>query len=141
MDKRQPTKQSIALVIRHPSGDGRILLVRRPQDDESLPGLWGLPAASLAGGESAEDGVRRAGREKLGVTLEPGRLIGEAEAERPGYRIRMRDFEAAVQSGIPAVPQRFGGTQYTGWRWGEAADLGPAARAGSLCAGILLSHK
>jgi 8-oxo-dGTP pyrophosphatase MutT (NUDIX family) len=134
----KPHKDSIALVIRHP--DGRVLLVRRPDDDESLPGVWGLPAVSLAGEESAEDAVRRAGREKLGVAAEPGRMVGELEAERPGYRIRMRDFEASIQSGIPAVPQRFGGTQYAAWRWGHPADLSPAAQAGSLCARILLER-
>ncbi|HEY1275800.1 MAG TPA: NUDIX domain-containing protein [Thermoleophilaceae bacterium] len=134
-------KESISLVIPHPRGDGRILLVRRPDDDESLPGLWGLPAASLREGESAEDGVRRAGREKLGIAVGPGRCIGEAEADRPGYRIRMRDFEARIESGAPAVPQPFGGTQYTDWRWGEPADLNPAADAGSLCARILRDQK
>ena len=51
-------KRSVSLVIEGPDG---LLLVRRPDDDESLPGVWGLPAASLAQGESEEDAVRRAG--------------------------------------------------------------------------------
>ena len=42
-------KRSISLVIESPAG---ILLVLRPDDDESLPGVWGLPAASLREGES-----------------------------------------------------------------------------------------
>ena len=32
-------------------------VVRRPDDDESLPGVWGLPAASLGEGESEVGGI------------------------------------------------------------------------------------
>jgi ADP-ribose pyrophosphatase YjhB (NUDIX family) len=131
-------KRSVALVIEGPGG---LLLVRRPEDDESLPGVWGLPAASLAEGESEEDAVRRAGLAKLGVEVCPLRPLGEAEAERPAYDIRMRDWAAVIESGEPAVPQPEAGTQYDDWRWGEPSELAPAARAGSLCCQVLLRHR
>ena len=60
-------------MIEGPEG---LLLVRRPDDDENLPGVWGLPAVSLAAGESEEDAVRRAGRDKLGVELRARRARG-----------------------------------------------------------------
>jgi ADP-ribose pyrophosphatase YjhB (NUDIX family) len=131
----KPLKRSVSLVI---EGHGGVLLVRRPDDDESLPGVWGLPAASLRAGESEVEAVRRAGREKLGVELELLGPIGDDEAERGGYRIAMRDWAAAIAAGEPAVPQPGAGTQYVDWRWGPAADLAEAARAGSLCARVLL---
>jgi 8-oxo-dGTP diphosphatase len=131
----KPLKQSISLVIEGPDG---LLLVRRPDDDEELPGLWGLPAASLEKGESEHEAVRRAGRTKLGVKVRPVRPIGQATGERPAYRIWMRDWEAEILSGRPAVPQRGTGTQYDELRWGDATDLVPAARAGSLCARVVL---
>jgi ADP-ribose pyrophosphatase YjhB (NUDIX family) len=134
----KPLKQSVALVIEGPAG---LLLVRRPEGDEDLPGLWGLPAASLEQGESEEEAVRRAGRAKLGVAVRPIRVLGEAVGERPGYRIRMRDWEAEILSGSPAVPQPGAGTQYDELRWGDAAELVPAARAGSLCSRVLLSTR
>ena len=115
-----------------------MLLVRRPDDDDSLPGLWGLPAASLREGEAEHDALLRVGREKLGVTVEPLRPIGEEEAERPGYRIAMRDWAARIAAGEPRVPQAGEGTQYVEWRWGDTAELAPAARAGSVCARVLL---
>ena len=133
-----PLKQSISLVIEGPGG---ILLVRRPEDDEDLPGLWGLPAASLDQDESEEDAVRRAGRTKLGVEIRPLRPLGEAVGERPAYRIRMRDWAAEIVSGRPAVPQPGAGTQYGELRWGDAAELLPAARAGSLCCRVLLESR
>lgn len=128
-------KRSVALVIEGPRG---LLLVRRPEDDESLPGVWGLPAVTRAEGESEEDAVRRAGRAKLGVEVRPLQLLGEAAGERPGYRIRMRDWAAAIESGEPTVPQAGAGTQYDDLRWGELAELAPAARAGSLCSQVLM---
>jgi ADP-ribose pyrophosphatase YjhB (NUDIX family) len=131
----KPLKRSVSLVIEGPAG---VLLVRRPDDDDSLPGLWGLPAASLREGESEHDALVRVGHEKLGVQVEPLRPIGEEEAERESYRIAMRDWAARIVAGEPAVPQAGEGTQYVEWRWGDPAELAPAARAGSVCARVLL---
>jgi 8-oxo-dGTP pyrophosphatase MutT (NUDIX family) len=107
-----------------------VLLVRRPDEDESLPGAWGLPAASLADGESEQDAVRRAGREKLGVEVRPLEPIGS--------ELTMTDWLAEVVEGEPSVPQDGPNTQYTELRWGELAELVPAARQGSLCSRALL---
>jgi 8-oxo-dGTP pyrophosphatase MutT (NUDIX family) len=130
----RPFKQSISLVIEGPRG---LLLVRRPDDDQDLPGLWGLPAASLEHNETEEEAVRRAGRAKLGVEVRPVRILGEAT----GGRAQMRDWEAEIVSGRPAVPQPGPGTQYDELRWGDAAELAPAARAGSLCCRALLQSR
>ena len=111
------------------SPDG-VLLVRRPDDDESLPGVWGLPAASLSGDESEEDAVRRAGREKLGVEVLPLQPIGNDGA--------MTGWEARIVDGRPSVPQPGPNTQYAQLRWGDPRDLVPAARQGSLCSRVLL---
>jgi hypothetical protein len=114
-------------VIEGPEG---LLLVRRPDDDEDLPGVWGLPAVSLADGESEDEAVRRAGRDKLGVEVEP---VGRVGRERT-----MTDWEARILSGEPAVPQPGAHTQYTELRFGEPFELVPAAREGSLCCRVLL---
>lgn len=131
----KPLKRSVSLVIEGPAG---VLLVRRPDDDDSLPGLWGLPAASLREGESEREALLRVGLEKLGVEVEPLRAIGEAEAERADHRIAMRDWAARIVAGEPGLPQAGEGTQYVEWRWGDPAELTPAAQAGSVCARVLL---
>jgi ADP-ribose pyrophosphatase YjhB (NUDIX family) len=131
----KPLKRSVSLVIESPAG---VLLVRRPDDDDSLPGLWGLPAASLREGESEREALLRVGRDKLGVQVEPLEPIGEDEAERDDHRIEMRDWSARIAAGAPAVPQPGEGTQYVEWRWGDPTELAPAARAGSVCARVLL---
>jgi 8-oxo-dGTP diphosphatase len=134
----KPLKRSVALVIESPEG---LLLVRRPDDDESLPGEWGLPAATLGEGEPEEAAVRRAGRDKLGVDVRPLHPLGEDEDDRPEYRIVMRDWAVEIASGVPSVPQPGAGTQYDSWRWGAPAELAPAARRGSLCARVLLRER
>jgi ADP-ribose pyrophosphatase YjhB (NUDIX family) len=124
-------KRSISLVIESPAG---VLLVRRPDDDDRLPGVWGLPAVSLREGEAERDAVLRAGRDKLGVDVEPVTPVGAEEGEG----VAMRDWAARIVEGEPKVPQPGEGTQYVELRWGDSAELAPAARAGSLCARVLL---
>jgi len=114
-------------VVERPGG---VLLVRRPEGDESLPGVWGLPAASLAHGESERDAVRRAGREKLGVEVRP--------LDPLGSELTMTDWLVEVVAGKPSVPQDGPNTQYTELRWGDPRELAPAARQGSLCSRALL---
>ena len=105
-------------MIEGPEG---LLLVRRPDDDEDLPGVWGLPAVSLAAGESEEEAAQ------IGSTVEP---VGR---EGP-----MTDWEARIIAGRPVVPQPGPHTQYAELRFGEVAELRPAAREGSLCCRALL---
>lgn len=116
-----------------------ILTVRRPPDDEDLPGVWGLPAGSLRPGEGWEEAVVRAGREKLGVRLEPVLLLNEGSADRAAYRLHMRLYRARILEGEPAVPQPVEGvTQYTAWRWAPPDRLREAADRGSLCSRLCL---
>ena len=50
----------------------------------------------------------------------------------------MTDWEARIVSGRPSVPQPGPNTQYAELRWGDARELAPAARLGSLCSRALL---
>lgn len=51
------------------SNGDQILAIRRPDDDHELPGIWGLPAGTCRGQETAEDVIARIGRDRLGVQL------------------------------------------------------------------------
>jgi 8-oxo-dGTP pyrophosphatase MutT (NUDIX family) len=129
---------SIALAISPAAGGNRVLLVLRPNDDETLPSSWTLPAISLEPTEAEPEAIRRAGHEKLGVAVAARGLLGEAETDRSDYSHRMRVHEATIDNGVPKVPQPHKGTQYVDWRWADPAELKPAARAGSLGAQVLL---
>lgn len=139
-------KRSVSIAIHeagratYADGPPRILLVQRPDDDEDLPGVWGLPAASLGPHEEWEAAARRAGREKLGVELGDIVLLETGSLDRAGYTLDMRLYAATLAVGEPHVPQDAAGvTQYRAWRWGSAAQLEPAAADGSLCSRLYLS--
>jgi 8-oxo-dGTP diphosphatase len=135
----QPTKRSISVAVRA-LGASDVLLVQRPPDDAELPGVWGLPAASLAEGETWADAVVRAARDKLGIQVRVGRELKRGVQQRPAYTLEMRLFEATLAAGEPRVPQPVPGvTQYAAWRWGDAAEVRPAAERGSLCSQLLLA--
>jgi ADP-ribose pyrophosphatase YjhB (NUDIX family) len=141
----KPVKRSVAVVVRRPggaAGAGAFLVVRRPDDPaDPLSGAWGLPAVTLRDGEDERGAVVRAGRVKLGVELAPGRRIGEKTADRGGYLLRLADYEAAVISGEPRVPQPDASmTQYTAFQFtADPTVLAEAAARGSVCAQVFLA--
>lgn len=133
------TRRSVSFVIRQPGHSQLALAVRRPPDDDDLPNAWGLPAGSLLEGETWQDAVRRAGRDKLGVELEVGDVLEEGTIERAGYTLHMRLYEARIVSGTPSAPQQVEGvTQYTALDWLPPERFVPAAEAGSLCCRLYL---
>jgi len=134
------TKLSVTYVI-YNDNRSKILLVKRPHNDNSLPNIWGLPAGSLMKNESFEACVIRSGKEKLGVQLKPLELSNEGQIEREDYIIHMKEYEVKITNGTPKVPQHvFGITQYQDWKWAEPKLLREAAKKGSLCAQLYLSN-
>lgn len=134
----KPVKESVSVAVFR-SGRSEVLAVLRPPDDEDLPDVWGLPAATLRPGEEPEDAVRRAGREKLGVELASPVLLQVGEGERPDYRLRMSLYTADISEGRPA-PRRDveDVTRYVACAWTNPIRLREAARQGSLCSRLCL---
>ena len=121
-----PVKHSIAVLVR--DGD-RILAVRRPDDDDELPGIWGLPAGSFREGETLEVLIRRIGRDKLGVFLTPTRKLAGGAQDRTRYRLEMELWEAEM-AGVPGKLR---------WKWTTPEDLREGSEQGSLCCKLALS--
>jgi ADP-ribose pyrophosphatase YjhB (NUDIX family) len=115
-----PLKRSVAVLIRN--GDN-FLSTRRADDDDELPGVWGLPAGSYRESETLEDLVLRIGKDKLGVTLIPIRKLAMGRQKRERYVLEMELWEAE-KSGTPRHPA---------WQWATAAILEPGKSRGSLC--------
>lgn len=142
-------RHAVAAAVRR--DDGLVLAVRRPDEPgEELPGIWGLPATTLRDGESAEEGVRRLGREKLGVELTPLRALAEGEQQRPSghrrkdYMLRMTVYDASMAgepSALGGPPRAPGtpGTLYEAIDWLPAALFREAAERGSLCCRLFLA--
>ncbi|HYR87631.1 MAG TPA: NUDIX domain-containing protein [Terriglobia bacterium] len=124
----KPVKHSVAIVVRN--GD-RILAIRRPDNDDELPGIWGLPAGTCRGQETVEDVINRIGRDKLGVQLDPVCRLTSGAQDRPRYRLNMELWEASME-GSPTHPE---------WQWAPLDLLQPGAAAGSLCCELAIKSK
>ena len=125
---RIPVKHSIAVMI---FKDDKVLSIRRPDDDDELPGIWGLPAGTLRAAETVEELIRRIGRDKLGVKLTPVRRLSSGQQMRPLYLLQMDLWEAAM-TGTP---------NHKEWRWATIESLRAGATAGSLCCDLAIQNK
>jgi 8-oxo-dGTP diphosphatase len=132
----EPTTHSVAIVVKDAAG--RLLVVKRADDDKDLPGVWGLPAATTRAGETPEQAAIRAARDKLGVTVTIGRFTGE---DAIGHR-HLREYEAEIVDGTPSAPQNDRSvSQYADVRYADNPRiLLEAARKGSLCSRIYLRN-
>jgi ADP-ribose pyrophosphatase YjhB (NUDIX family) len=123
-----PVKHSVAVVIFR---DDQILAIRRREDDDELPGIWGLPAGTLRNSETVTDLIERIGLEKLQVKLTPVRCIAAGAQDRPSYRLEMELWEASMD-GTPTHPE---------WQWASLDILQPGKTAGSLCCELAIATK
>jgi len=121
----KPVKRSVAIIVR--KGD-LILSVRRPDNDDELPGVWGLPAGSFRSSESLEDLIARIGRQKLGVALTPIRRLADGSQDRPAYRLQMELWEVSME-GAPNHPE---------FAWSPLEVLKAGMDQGSLCCELAL---
>jgi len=128
ISRMKPVKRSVAVLVRN--GDF-IFSTRRPDDDDELPGVWGLPAGSFRGTETLQDLISRIGIEKLGVRLIPHRKLSQGRQERPAYLLQMELWEVTME-GVP-VSSTF--------RWAPLDSLEPGAADGSLCCALALRTK
>jgi 8-oxo-dGTP diphosphatase len=127
---------SVAIVVKDDAG--RLLVVKRDDKDKDLPGVWGLPAATIRVGETPEQAAIRAARDKLGVTVRIGRFTGEDTIEDR----HLREYEAEIIDGTPSVPQNDPSvSQYADLQYADDPRiLLKAARKGSLCSRIYLRN-
>ena len=137
-----PVKKAVALAISTSSEPGMVLMVQRPNEPgEELPGMWGLPAASIRAGETCAEAAVRAGRDKLGVELDLQDALAFGQQERDSYVLTMTVYRANLdvgETGLKLGSTHDGTTQYTSWRWASPEALQPAADLGSLCSKLYL---
>ncbi|MCL2280309.1 DUF6311 domain-containing protein [Candidatus Saccharibacteria bacterium] len=134
--KNQITKKAVAYYIK--DKDGNFTAIKRLKDDESLPNVWGLSAASLYSGESFRVAVRRGAKEKLGVEVGKMKFVGEMEIAREGYDLRLREYQILDYKNEPKLQgQKF----YAQFAWQKNPKiLCKAAEQGSLCSRIFLKN-
>lgn len=109
---------------------GRLLLIRRGH--EPAAGLWSIPGGRIEPGESDASALVREVLEETGLTVVPGRLLGEVE--RPGLAgavLDIRDYLAVVTGGELAA-----GDDAADARWAAPAELARMEARGALTSGL-----
>lgn len=137
----KPIKESVAFYALN--ADSAFLAIKRSDDDESLPGVWGLPAASVRPGESQEDAIKRAARDKLGLEVEALRYTGDDRQDRGSYNLHLSEYEVKIISGVPHILNTDSTTShYAAFQWSQDPELlREAAERGSSCSRIFLRNK
>ena len=102
------TVRAIAVVIPNPRDHSLLLAVRRPDDDEDLPGVWGLPATTVRPHESDADAATRLGETKLGTSLTLQHLLADGTRTRTDYKLYMRLCSATMTNPEPTLPSNGG---------------------------------
>lgn len=125
------------------SDQNRVLSILRPIDpNDSLAGLWGLPAVSFLITEKEIDATRRIGPEKLGTETIPSERLGELQDQRSLGILTLGLWRCDTTS-EPNFQKRIimpGKSLYVAWEWKKPEELITSASRGSLCSGVLLNH-
>lgn len=125
------------------NSQGAFLCVKRSDDDDSLPGVWGLPAGSLREGELPEDAVARAARDKLGVEAKIKRYVGDDTQERAAHTLHLREYEIEFPKEVINLRQTDPtASRYAAFQWATDPEvLRDAAEKGSSCSRIFLHNR
>ena len=138
---KKSVKESVAFYAL--DSQGAFLCVKRADDDDSLPGVWGLAGASLRKGETQEDAVIRGARDKLGISVKIDRFTGDDTQDRGDYMLHLREYEVSILAGHPStlnsdpITSSYGAVQWAN----DPEVLREAAEKGSSCSRIFLRNR
>ena len=111
--------------------ENAVLVLRRSQKDEFLPGAFDLPGGGLEVGESPEEGIRREVLEETGLNTAVVRALGErAYLPRSGKQGKvLKAYLLKVTDGEPRI--RLSG-EHDEYRWVSDEDLAEVFGPGDL---------
>jgi 8-oxo-dGTP diphosphatase len=82
--------------------DGRLLLLRRPEDG-ACPGLWEFPGGKIEPGETPFDALAREWTEEIGVTVAGAEPFAFSTGDAGGRPLILLFFKVTAFSGEPAA--------------------------------------
>lgn len=107
--------------------NGKILLVRKSDEDPNYPGRWELPGGRLKEFEDVDDHMVREVLEETGFTVRPGKLIHLWSWDMLWHGEQVRVIAVSryceLQPGEPAKLRREGDDYLAEQRWFSRDDL------------------
>ncbi len=82
------------------SGDGHVLIAKRPQDKHQ-GGLWEFPGGKVEAGETAEAALARELAEELGISVAAARPLIKVRHDYPDKQVLLDVWEVLAFSGEP----------------------------------------
>jgi 8-oxo-dGTP diphosphatase len=82
---RKPYGLCVKAVLR--DGEGRVLLLKRPDGARNYPGVWDLPGGKVDTGETPDQALVREVREETGLEVQVLGLLRALEWEMPENRV------------------------------------------------------
>ncbi|AGI47512.1 hypothetical protein TALC_00512 [Thermoplasmatales archaeon BRNA1] len=115
--KNVTLKPAVSSALVH---NGKVLLLRRPDDARSFPGKWSLVSGHIEEGETPEEAARREIEEETGVKVSSPRNVQDAFCVREGNTVwEIHPFLFAVDSEmIDLSPEN------VDFAWVECAKVG-----------------
>lgn len=98
----------------------RVLVARRPDDAEHLPGHWEFPGGKVEDGESPDTAARRELAEETGLTAGALEPLTTTVYDYPDRRLRFHVYLARDPEGEPDTSGR-------PWAWRAPDELDPTA--------------
>lgn len=83
MDKRKVWSVVVGCVVKH---NGKVLILKRPEDEDVYPGIWELPSGKVEFGESLTDSIIREVKEETSLVISNPKLVGyfQYKINKPG---------------------------------------------------------
>jgi 8-oxo-dGTP diphosphatase len=110
---QHPTIRVVAAVI---AREGRYLITQR-RASAVLPLLWEFPGGRVEAGETDGDALRREVLHRLGVDVEPGKLISFVTHPYEKYAVDLYLYECTLFAGEPTA------VNVADFRWVESSDF------------------
>lgn len=110
---KKPIRHAVSVIIKNDK-DETLFALRSP-DKDSYPSIWSLPSHYVEKGEEHKNTIKRIGENKLGILLEPIKLINEGKSDRGDFILFMHDYEVKIISGEPHIVS----DDYTEIKWFE----------------------
>ena len=108
-----PTIRVVAAIIEH---GGRYLITQR-RPTAALPLLWEFPGGRVEDGEADRDALRREVRYRIGVEVEPGKLVGSVSHPYERYTVALYLYECQLLQGEPSA------ANVQDFRWATSAEF------------------
>lgn len=109
--------------------EGKILLLRRSENDKTFPGMWVIPGGHIDLGEEPETAAKRELYEEAGIEAEKPEQVGEYEDNK----VHIRYFESHVGDKEPVLQQE----EQWGYEWVSVDDLQDYPMPMNMCENIL----